>query len=118
MKAVWCGATTLALAAAVSLSPALAQGPKSSGGNAWPGISQPVDHDAVPEHSANVSFQGPRPQGNSQKGFLELPFDAEAAKIKPHYEWQSHYAGRHASWKGHWVLVTAPIQHAKAPTIK
>jgi hypothetical protein len=68
-------AATLALVAAMSLSPALAQGPKSSGGNAWPGISQPVDHNAIPAHSANVSFQGPRPQGNSQKGFLELPFD-------------------------------------------
>jgi len=118
VKAVCCGATTLAFAAALSLAPALAQGPKSSSGNAWPGISQPVDHDADPAHSANVSFRGPRPQGNSQKGFLDLPFDPEAAKIKPHYEWQHHYAGRHAYWEAHWVLVTAPIQHAKAPTIK
>ena len=93
----------------------MAQGPKASGGNAWRGISQPVDHDAVPAHSANASFQGPRPQGTSQKGFLELPFDAEAAKIKPHYEWQYHYAGRHAYWAGHWVLVTAPIQSARLP---
>ncbi len=115
MKAVWCGAATFALAAAMSLSPAMAQGPKASGGNAWRGISQPVDHDAVPAHSANASFQGPRPQGTSQKGFLELPFDPEAAKIKPHYEWQYHYAGRHAYWEGHWVLVTAPIQSARLP---
>jgi hypothetical protein len=42
MKALWCGATALALAAAVSLSPAMAQGPKPSGGNTWPGISQRV----------------------------------------------------------------------------
>ena len=42
MKALWCGATALALVAAVSLSPAMAQGPKPSGGNTWPGISQRV----------------------------------------------------------------------------
>jgi len=93
-----------------------AQGPKLSSGNAWTGISLPVYHDPVPAHSANPSFQGPRPQGTNQRGFLDLPFDPEAAKIKPHYEWQYHYAGRHAYWEGHWVLVTAPIQSAKAPT--
>ena len=117
MKPVRCCATTLALAAAISLSPAMAQGPKFSGGNAWPGIAQPVEHDAVPAHSANPSFQGASPQGTSQKGFLVLPFDPEAAKIKPHYEWQYHYAGRHANWEGRWVLVTAPTQSAKAPRI-
>jgi hypothetical protein len=116
MKALRCSATTLAVAAAISLSPAMAQGPKLSSGNAWTGISLPVYHDPVPAHSANPSFQGPRPQGTSQRGFLDLPFDPEAAKIKPHYEWQYHYAGRHAYWEGHWGLVTAPIQSAKAPT--
>jgi hypothetical protein len=116
MKALRCSATTLAVAAAISLSPAMAQGPKLSSGNAWTGISLPVYHDPVPAHSANPSFQGPRPQGTNQRGFLHLPFDPEAAKIKPHYEWQYHYGGRHAYWEGHWVLVTAPIQSAKAPT--
>jgi hypothetical protein len=43
MKALWCGTAALALVAAVSLSPAMAQGPKpSGGGNTWPGISQRV----------------------------------------------------------------------------
>ena len=42
MKALWCGATALTLVAAVSLSSAMAQGPKPSGGNTWPGISQRV----------------------------------------------------------------------------
>ena len=115
MKALRCSATTLAVAAAISLSPAMAQGPKLSSGNAWTGISLPVYHDPVPAHSANPSFQGPRPQGTNQRGFLDLPFDPEAAKIKPHYEWQYHYAGRHAYWEGHLVLVTPPIQSAKAP---
>ena len=77
------GATALVLVAAVNLSSARAEGPKPSGGNLWSGISQPVDHDAVPSHSANPSFQGARPQGTSQKGFLDLPFDPEAAAIKP-----------------------------------
>jgi hypothetical protein len=117
MKALRCRTTTLAVAAAISLSPAMAQGPKISGGNAWMGISQPVDHDPMAAHSANPSFQGPRPQGTSQRGLLDLPFDPEAAKIKPHYEWQYHYAGRHAYWEGQWFLVRAPIQSAKAPTI-
>jgi hypothetical protein len=108
MIALWCSAATLALVAAMSLSPAMAQGPKLSGGNAWPGISQPVEHDAVPAHSANPSFQGARPQGTSQRGFVDLAFDPEAAKIKPHYEWQYHYAGRHAHWEGHWVFVKPP----------
>src|ERR1700757_1947028 len=40
MKALRCCATTLALAAVISLLPAMAQGPKLSGGNAWPGVSQ------------------------------------------------------------------------------
>ena len=111
------GATALVLVAAVNLSSARAEGPKLSGRTSWSGISQPVEHDAVPAHSANPSFRGPNPQITSQKGILDLPFDPEAAKIKPHYEWQYHYAGRHANWEGRWVLVTAPTQSAKAPTI-
>jgi hypothetical protein len=116
MKAVSCCATTLALMAAIGLSPAMGQGPKPSGGRTWPGIAQPVEHDADPAHSANPSFQGASPQGTSQRGFVVMPFDPEAAKIKPHYEWQYHYTGRHAHWEGHWTLVTAPIQSAKPPT--
>jgi hypothetical protein len=86
------GATALAPVAAVNLLSARAEGLKPSGGNLWSGISQPVGHDAVPAHSANPSFLGPRPQGTSQKGFLDLPFD---------YEWQHHYAGRHPHRMGH-----------------
>ena len=72
MKALWCRATTLVLMASIGLAPAMAQGPKPSGGKTWPGISQPVEHDAVPAHSANPSFQGASPQGTSQKGFVVL----------------------------------------------
>jgi len=106
------GATALVLVAAVNLSSAPAEGSKLSGRTSWSGISQPVEHDAVPAHSANPSFQGARRQGTSQKGFLDLPFDPETAAMKPHSEWQYHYAGRHAHWEGHWVLVMAPIQSA------
>ena len=102
------GATALVLVAAVNLSSARAEESKLSGRTSWSGIAQPVEHDAVPAHSANPSFQGARRQGTSQKGFLDLPFDPETAAMKPHYEWQYHYAGRHA----HWVLVMAPIQSA------
>jgi hypothetical protein len=41
MKSVYVSAAAFALTAAVNLSPALAQGPKLSGGNTWPGVSQP-----------------------------------------------------------------------------
>jgi hypothetical protein len=37
-----------------------------------------------------------------------MPADPSAAKIIPHYEWQYHYAGRHAHWEGHWVFVKPP----------
>ena len=67
------GATALVLVAAVNLSSARAEEPKLSGRTAWSGISQPVERDAVPAHSANPSFQGARRQGTSQKGFLDLP---------------------------------------------
>jgi hypothetical protein len=106
------GATALVLVAAVNLSSARAEGTKLSGLTSWSGISQPVEHDAVPAHSANSSLQEARPQRTSQKGFLDLPLDPEAAAIKPHYERQYHYAGRHAHWEGHWVLVMAPIRSA------
>ena len=31
--------------------------------------------------------------------------DPGAAAVISHYEWQYHYAGRHAHWEGQWVLV-------------
>ena len=30
---------------------------------------------------------------------------AQPATGTPHWEWQYHYAGRHARYEGHWVLV-------------
>jgi len=52
--------------------------------------------------------QRPRPSGSGAAGFVNVPADPAAAKINPHYEWQYHYAGRHAHWEGHWVLVKPP----------
>jgi hypothetical protein len=43
MKTLLLVGTTLALLAAVNLSPTMAQGSKLSGGNTWPGISQRAD---------------------------------------------------------------------------
>jgi hypothetical protein len=69
-------ATTLALVIAVNLPPpAMAQGPKPSGGNTWPGISQRVDTGAP-----------------------------SAATTTPHYAYQYGY-DHHAEWRRHWVLV-------------
>ena len=66
---------TLALVGAVYLSSALAQGPKLSGGNTWPGIS-----DRVGTGSSNTL----KPTG--------------------HYEYQYGY-DHHGRWHGQWVLV-------------
>ena len=105
----------------------MAQGPKPSGGSSWLGISQHVDRDERAAHSANPSFRGPRPQGTSQKGFLDLPFDPVAATIKPDYEWQYHCAGPHVHWEAHWVRVMgqfkplpplSPVNHGPCGTMR
>ena len=75
MKPLLFAGAALALLTAVNFSPAMAQGPKLSGGNTWPGISQRVD-----------------PDGST------------AAATTPSYEWQYGY-DKHAAWRGHWVLV-------------
>jgi hypothetical protein len=62
------GATALALVAAVNLSPARAEGPKPSGGPLWSGILQPVDHDAVPAHSAKPLIPGSQTPGHKPEG--------------------------------------------------
>jgi len=73
MNALWRSAATLSVVSAISLSPAMAQGPRLSDSGA--------------------------------AGFVNMPADPAVAKISPHYEWEYHYAGRHAHWEGHWVLV-------------
>ena len=75
MKTLSLAGATLALLTAVNFSPAMAQGPKLSGGNTWPGISQRVDTSS-----------------------------ANAARTILHYEYQYGY-DKHAAWRGHWVLV-------------
>ena len=75
MKPLLFAGAALALVTAVNFSPAMAQGPKLSGGNTWPGISQRVD-----------------PDGST------------AAATTPRSEWQYGY-DKHAAWRGHWVLV-------------
>jgi hypothetical protein len=65
----------LTLLAAVSLSPAMAQGPQLSAGSSWPGVPPRVD----PSASTGVA-------------------------AAPHYELQYGY-DKHARWRGHWVLV-------------
>ena len=112
------GTTALVLVAAVNLSSARAEGPKLSGGESWPGISQRVDHGNSPV-PASCSMLGLRVNGrNIAPGILDLPVDPVEAAIMPHCEWQYHYAGRHAHWKERRVLVTARIQSAaRAATV-
>jgi hypothetical protein len=116
LKALWCGATAVAFAFGVSFSPAMAQGLKTSGGNTWLGISQRVDHSASPVPKSPTVARLRVNGLNVAPGILDLPFDPVAAKIKPHYEWQYHYAGPHARWEAHWVRVMAPTQTAP-PTV-
>ena len=62
------GATALVLVAAVNLSSARAEGPKLSGRTSWSGISQPVEHDAVPAHSANPLIPRSETPGHEPEG--------------------------------------------------
>ena len=75
MKALSLAGSILALLTAVNFAPAMAQGPKLSGGNTWADISQRVD--ASPANTATTTA---------------------------HYEYQYGY-DKHAAWRGHWVLV-------------
>ena len=75
MKTLLLAGATLALLTAVDFTPAMAQGPKLSGGNTWAGISQRVDTSS-----------------------------ADAAATTAHYEYQYGY-DKHGAWRGHWVLV-------------
>ena len=75
MKTLLLAGATLALLTAANISPAMAQGPKPSGGNTWPGISQRVD-----------------------------PGASSAVATTPRYDLQYGY-DKHARWRGHWVLV-------------
>ena len=107
------GATSLVLVAAVNLSSARAEGPKLSGRTSWSGISLRVDHDTSPV-PASPALPGPRANArNVAPGILDLPVDPSEAVIILYYEWQYHYAGRHAHWEGHQVLVMAPTQSAR-----
>jgi len=75
MKTLSVATAALALAVTANLAPAAAQGPKTSGDNAWPGISQRVDSGS--------------------------PY---AITTTPHYEYEYGYDHRGA-WRGRWVLV-------------
>jgi hypothetical protein len=75
MKSVYIGAAAFALTAAVNLSPALAEGQKLSGRNAWPGMSQPL----TTSSSAAVTSAG-------------------------YYQYRYGY-DRHVRWRGHWIFV-------------
>ena len=75
MKTLLLTGAAVALLVAVSFSPAMALGPKLSGGDTWPGISERVDTGS-----------------------------ASAATTTAHYEYQYGYDKRGA-WRGHWLLV-------------
>jgi hypothetical protein len=75
MKTLLLVGVALTLLAAVSLSPAMAQGPQLSAGSSWSGVPPRVD----PSASTGVA-------------------------AAPRYELQYGY-DKHARWRGHWVLV-------------
>ena len=75
MKTLLLAGAALALLTAVNFSPAMAQGPKLSGGNTWPGISQRAE-----------------------------PSASTTSAATPRYELQYGY-DKHGRWRGHRVLV-------------
>jgi hypothetical protein len=98
MKALSCGVTALALMAAVSLSPAMAQGPKPSGGNTWPGISQRV----VPSSSTAEECGSGRlwvPPGYAPRGEWHPAHCASTAQVSAQTGLKSSY-GYTTTFKG------------------
>ena len=75
MKTLLLVGVALTLLAAVSLSPAMAQGPQLSAGSSWPGVPPRVDPSASTGVAAATRYE------------LQYGYD------------------KHARWKGHWVLV-------------
>lgn len=69
MKTLLLASAFFALLAAATVSPAMAQGPKLSGGNTWPGISQRVD---------------PWPSAAAQHYELQYSYDKHGA-------WRGHW---------------------------
>jgi len=57
MKTLLLAGATLALLTAVTCAPAMAQGPKPSDDNAWPGISQRVDTSAANPAATTAHYQ-------------------------------------------------------------
>ena len=65
MKILTSGATALALVALTTLSPAIADGPRPSGGNTWRGMSQPADTKHVttsPHYELQYHYAGHHPR--------------------------------------------------------
>jgi hypothetical protein len=65
MKTLALGATALALVAHTSLSPAMADGPRASGGNTWRGMSQPTVTNAIaanPHYELQYHYAGHHPR--------------------------------------------------------
>jgi hypothetical protein len=65
MKMLALSATTLALVALTSLSPAMADGPRASGGNTWRGMSQPAETNlvaATPHYELQYHYAGHHPR--------------------------------------------------------
>jgi hypothetical protein len=110
MKTLLFAGAALALLTATNFSPAMAQGPKLSGGDTWPGISQRVDPDASIAAAATPRYamaQGPKLSGgNTWPGISQRadPDASIAAAATPRYELQYGY-DKHATWRGHWLPV-------------
>ena len=65
MKELALSATTLALFALTGLSPAMADGPRASGGNTWHGMSQPAETNLVapsPHYELRYHYAGHHPR--------------------------------------------------------
>ena len=57
MKTLLLAGATLALLTAVDFTPAIAQGPKLSGGNTWAGISQRIDTSSADAAATTAHYE-------------------------------------------------------------
>jgi hypothetical protein len=111
------GATVLVLVAAVNLSSARARGRNQRVGPRGPAYHNASSTTLCPRIRQTRRSKDRDPRAQARRASWTCLLTPETAAIKPHYEWQYHYAGRHAYWDRHRVLVMAPIQSAaRAPS--
>jgi hypothetical protein len=100
MRNIAFAAVAVTVAAAASLSPALADGPRASSGNNWTGM---MESTAPAQPVQVVQPQVVQPVQVSQPGQVMQPA-APASGVQPHYVLEQGYV-HGGKWESRWVLV-------------